>query len=71
MDTATKNRERRLRYRAQHHGLVLKRSRRQLPGTPDHGRYALGTPTRITRARSGPEYTLTLDDVEAALDAMQ
>ena len=62
-----RTRQQRLWRRAKSRGLVLSRSRRRTASAPDFGRYALTTPENTPKQDSGPEYTLTLDEVEAML----
>lgn len=63
-ERARRTREQRLRYQARLQGIEFRRSHRQLRNAPDWGRYFLDPNGGLPQRPSGPEYTLTLDDVE-------
>lgn len=67
MTTQQKVREISARRAAERQGLFLSRSSRKDNRAPDYGRYRLIPADAPRRKGSGPEYTLTLDDVEAHL----
>lgn len=67
MTTQQKVREISARRAAERQGLFLSRSSRKDNRALDYGRYRLIPADAPRRKGSGPEYTLTLDDVEAYL----